>query len=252
MISPLFNQLPTKYPKAIFLKVDVDKCSELAAMQGVSAMPTFVFYRSKQKIDRLQGADFQGLESKIKQHYGVVEGVSGEEEKDYGFGLMDLTTMIMKNNCECLNEHDEHTLEHCLNPESGYLASDCDEQLIIHIAFNQAVKIHSLKIKAPLKHGPKKIKIFINQPITIDFDQASAAVAIQEIECTPKDFEEDSLIPLRFVKFQNVQNMMLFIVDNQTGDERTIIEQLKFIGAPVITTKMEDFKRIGGKKGESH
>jgi hypothetical protein len=34
MIAPLFNQLPTKYPKAVFLKVDVDKCQETAAMQG--------------------------------------------------------------------------------------------------------------------------------------------------------------------------------------------------------------------------
>lgn len=34
MIAPLFNQLPSKYPKAIFLKVDVDKCQETAAMQG--------------------------------------------------------------------------------------------------------------------------------------------------------------------------------------------------------------------------
>lgn len=188
-------------------------------MQGVSAMPTFVFYRSKQKIDRLQGADFQGLENKIKQHYGVVEGgVSGEEEKDYGQGLMDLTPMVMKNNCECLNENDEHTLEHCFNSGSGYLASDCDEQLIILITFNQAVKIHSIKMKAPIKHAPKKIKIFINQPVTFDFDQASAAVAIQEIECTPKDFEDDNLIALRFVKFQNVQNMMLFIVDNLSGN----------------------------------
>ena len=73
-------------------------------------------------------------------------------------------------------------------------------------------------MKAPLKHAPKKIKIFINQPVTFEFDQASAAVAIQEIECTPKDFEDDNLIALRFVKFQNVQNMMLFIVDNLSGN----------------------------------
>lgn len=33
-------------------------------------MPTFIFYRNRQKIDRLQGADVQGLEAKIKQHYG--------------------------------------------------------------------------------------------------------------------------------------------------------------------------------------
>lgn len=46
-IAPHFEQFPTKYPRAIFLKVDVDKCQDTAAAQGVSAMPTFFFYRNK-------------------------------------------------------------------------------------------------------------------------------------------------------------------------------------------------------------
>lgn len=50
MIAPLFDQLPSKYPRAIFLKVDVDKCQDTASQQGVSAMPTFVFYRNKVNI----------------------------------------------------------------------------------------------------------------------------------------------------------------------------------------------------------
>ncbi|XP_070504146.1 thioredoxin-like protein 1 [Chironomus tepperi] len=246
-IAPFFASLPAKYPKAIFLKVDVDKCSETAVMQGVSAMPTFVFYRNKSKIDRIQGADVNALEAKIKQHYGA-EGTSGEEEPEYGQGLMDLSTFIMKNMCECLNESDDHNFQHCL--DSGYLASDCDEQLIISITFNQAVKIHSIKMKAPAKEGPKTVKLFINQPICFGFDQVPGQ-AHQELEFTPKDLE-GNLVNLRFVKFQNVQNIILFIEDNQGGGDRTVIEELKFIGAPILTTKMDDFKRISGKKGESH
>lgn len=219
-------------------------------MQGVSAMPTFIFYRNKSKIDKIQGADIQGLETKIKQHYGE-SGGSAEDGEDYGQGLMDLSTMIMKNQCECLNESDDHTLEQALSSGPGFLASDVDEQLIINLAFNQGVKIHSLKMKAPSKHGPKKIKLFINQPVTLDFDSATGTAAVQELEITPKDLE-GNLINLRFVKFQNVQTLTFFIVDNQSGDEKTIIESLQVIGAPIITTKMDEFKRIAGKKGESH
>jgi thioredoxin len=248
MIGPLFDQLPSKYPRAIFLKVDVDKCQETAAMQGVSAMPTFIFYRNRSKIDRFQGADINGLEEKIKQHYATEVSDSGE---DYGHGLMDLATMIQKNQCECLNECDDHNLEQALTSGPGYLASDVDEQLIISITFNQAVKIHSIKLKAPPKNGPKYVKIWINQPVTIDFDKAESTIAVQDLEVTEKDLE-GTPINLRYVKFQNVQNIQLFIKDNQSGDEKTIIEHLAFIGSPITTTKMDEFKRISGKPGESH
>lgn len=61
-----------------------------------------------------------------------------------------------------------------------------------------------------------------------------------------------NLVNLRFVKFQNVQNIQLFIKDNQNGSDKTQLDRLQFIGAPIVTTKMDDFKRISGKKGESH
>jgi len=88
--------------------------------------------------------------------------------------------------------------------------------------------------------------------VTLDFDSATGTACVQELEITPKDLETGNLINLRFVKFQNVQTLTFFIVDNQSGDERTVIEELKVIGAPNATTKMDDFKRIAGKKGESH
>lgn len=59
-------------------------------------------------------------------------------------------------------------------------------------------------------------------------------------------------VNLRYVKFQSVQNIQLFIKNNQSGGEVTQLDQLSFIGSPIVTTKMEDFKRIAGKKGQSH
>lgn len=46
-IAPIFEKLAAKYARAVFVKVDVDKCQNTAASQGVSAMPTFIFYRNK-------------------------------------------------------------------------------------------------------------------------------------------------------------------------------------------------------------
>ena len=62
---------------------------------------------------------------------------------------MDLMTFINKSDCECLNEADDHPFDHALTSKGGYLESDCDEQLIISLSFNQAVKLHSLRIHAP-------------------------------------------------------------------------------------------------------
>jgi len=246
-MAPIFQQLALKYPNALFLKIDVDKCQETAAAQGVSAMPTFIFYRNRTKIDRIQGADPSGLENKIRQYYGSGEG----DETESVQGHMDLAPFITKAQCECLNESDDHPLAHALESSGGFLQSDCDEQLIISIAFNQSVKIHSLKIKAPKDKGPKKVRLFINQPRTLDFDMADSNVCIQDLEFTPEDLDGGP-INLRYVKFQNVQNIQLFVVNNQSGGEITQIDHLAVIGSPISTTNMNDFKRIDGKKGDTH
>lgn len=54
-------------------------------------------------------------------------------------------------------------------------------QLILSLPFKQAVKIHSIKIKAPADKGPKTLRLFINQPNTLDFDTACSNQAVQDI-----------------------------------------------------------------------
>ncbi len=95
---------------------------------------------------------------------------------------MDLNSFIQKAQSECLNENDEHPYAHCLTSGGGYLESDCDAELILALTFNQAVKVHSLKIKAPSDKGPKNIRIFMNQPNTLDFDKANSMIATQDLE----------------------------------------------------------------------
>ena len=62
------------------------------------------------------------------------------------------------------------------NPE---LKSDCDEQLILALAFNQVVKIQAIKLRAPAKSGPKTLRVFKNQPRSLDFSQAESFESIQ-------------------------------------------------------------------------
>lgn len=42
---------------------------------------------------------------------------------------MDLTALVLKQQIECLNESDHHTIVETLHKGPEYLESDCDEQV---------------------------------------------------------------------------------------------------------------------------
>ncbi|XP_058816427.1 thioredoxin-like protein 1 [Topomyia yanbarensis] len=115
----------------------------------------------------MRGADINGLEAKIQKHYVASLYESGE---DYGHGMLDLNTFIQKNQCECLNESNDHPMVNALSFSGGHLVSDCNEQLIISITFNQLVKISAIKFKASPSHAPKKDR---ERDVRYDFSQST-------------------------------------------------------------------------------
>uniref|UniRef100_A0A3Q3WU53 PITH domain-containing protein n=1 Tax=Mola mola TaxID=94237 RepID=A0A3Q3WU53_MOLML len=204
-IAPAFNMMSNKYPQVIFLEVDVHVCQATAAANNISATPTFLFFRNRVRVDQYQGADAAGLEEKIKQH---TENDPGSEDSDIPKGYMDLMPFISKTGCECLNESDDCGFDNCLTKDSSYLESDCDEQLLITIAFTQPVKLFSMKLQSSdFAQSPKVVKVFINLPQSMGFDDAERSDATQVLELSEEDYKEDGLIPLRYVKFQNVQSV---------------------------------------------
>ena len=52
----------------VFVKVDVDENPETAAKYSVSAMPTFVFIKGGEVVDRLMGANAARLQELIQEH----------------------------------------------------------------------------------------------------------------------------------------------------------------------------------------
>jgi len=250
-IAPVFKSLALNHPNVVFLKVDVDKNEVTAAKYTVQSMPTFIFIRAKVKIDEMKGADQNTLVEKVKQHAGPDTAANDGNEDVKGYA--DLKPFFLSAGCNCLNESDDHTHANIFDDNDTYLESDCDEQLILTIEFNQAVKVHSLKINAPNDgKGPKLIKLFVNQPSSVDFDQAERMEGVQKIDLTEDDISGSKVIPLRFVKFQNVTNLVIFVANNQGDEETTVLKYLKIIGAPLGATNMTEFKRVAGKAGESH
>jgi hypothetical protein len=96
---------------------------------------------------------------------------------------MDLLSLINKSQSECLNQDDDHTWDHALNASTlTYLKSDVDEQILLTVAFNQPIKLHSLIIQGPPDHGPNKVRLFLNQTRSLDFEEALTCPAVQELE----------------------------------------------------------------------
>ena len=65
-IAPIFKELSEEFD-AQFIKVDVDENPEAAQKFGVSAMPTFVFIKGGEVVDRLMGANAARLKELIAE-----------------------------------------------------------------------------------------------------------------------------------------------------------------------------------------
>uniref|UniRef100_H2ZHR8 Thioredoxin-like protein 1 n=1 Tax=Ciona savignyi TaxID=51511 RepID=H2ZHR8_CIOSA len=249
-IAPKFKELATQYPNILFIKVDVDQCSETARHYQVSSMPTFKFEHRGRLIDTISGADPVQLMNKVAQ----LSATAGQQEDKTSEvpGMVDLEQFIIEKNC--LNENEDHPFKWVFEENKDlYLESDCDPELLLSLTFNQVVKLHSIKCQGPADGAaPKTIKIFINQPNLMDFDSARDNSPVQMLELSKDDVVDGKVVPLKFVKFQTVNNVTLFFPDNQDDEETTKIQRIILYGKTVSTTNMEEFKRISGKKGESH
>ena len=66
MISPVYDELSAEYDgKAVLIKVDVDEAADIAQDCGISAMPTFQFYKHSERVSEFAGADPNRLKATI-------------------------------------------------------------------------------------------------------------------------------------------------------------------------------------------
>ncbi|GMF64909.1 unnamed protein product [Phytophthora lilii] len=104
------------------------------------------------------------------------------------------------------------------------------EQLMLYIEFQDAVKVFSLNIVAPPgEEAPRVIKLYVNRP-NLGFSDAGDVEPTQTIELKEEDLLPENDVELRFVKFQRVKNITIFVEENN-GAEETVISSLKFFGA---------------------
>lgn len=164
--------------------------------------------------------------------------------------MMDLKDKIDKSQCYARNEDSRFPMSNLFIGDSRIgLKSDADEQLIIHIAFQEFVKVYSIKftefnLGAEPENAPTQVRIFANR-CNLGFEDVDDVDCTQEIELTDEDLKEDSdPILLKYVKFQRIRSLTFYIEDNAGGDISSI-GGLTIIGRTVATTNMADFKKTG-------
>ena len=165
--------------------------------------------------------------------------------------IRDLTDIFAKPQCYCLNESPNSPYQNLFIGDTRLaLRSDADEQLMLHLEFNETVKIHSLKFLAAsnssgqdVSSAPKVLKLFVNKP-NIGFSEAEDCESTQTIELTEEDVTGDGLeVKLRFVKFQRVTSLSIFVQENFGDEESTALGMLNINGTPVLGTNVSELKK---------
>ena len=143
-----------------------------------------------------------------------------------------------------------------------WIETDTDEQLMLYMPFQSLLKIHTLHITSlPQKSEdsddtpmrPKTIKLYTNAAHVLGFDEAEGITATQSITLGPKDWDEKTgtaKVELRFVKFQNVTSLVLFVVDGDGNGEKVRVDRLRLIGETGEKRDQGKLQKVGDEAGE--
>lgn len=179
---------------------------------------------------------------------GMPGGAMPEGEKDDG-KMIDLSAHIDNSDCYARNQAPGFPMTNLFIGDSRLgCKSDADEQLIIHISFQEFVKIKTIKFVAfnngeNPEENPTTIKLFVNSANPLGFEDIGDVDPTQEFELTAEDLRESSdPLMTKYVKFQRVKTLTIFIEDNQ-GGEVSALGHIRLMGRTVATTNMSEFKR---------
>ncbi|KAK6354260.1 hypothetical protein TWF730_008673 [Orbilia blumenaviensis] len=280
-VAPAYATLAerlTEPGKMVFAKVDVDQQKAIAQANNVTAMPTFIMFKSGTESTRIRGADLPALQSAVKELLaasgGAIGGSSGsgsafwkgaEVPKPYDV----INSEIEVKNLDAMNYNAElgstvRTIFEGGEPSAktsggggsakgkgkgtgegaDWIESDTDEQLMLFIPFSSTVKIYQIQITSlpppltedeeddlELPRRPSKLKLFVNRPNIVGFDDAESMQATQEIEIKEEDWKDGTVaVNTRFVKFQSVFSLNLFVEDAEGDAEKVRIDRVRIVG----------------------
>ncbi|KAJ2998100.1 hypothetical protein NUW58_g428 [Xylaria curta] len=289
-IAPFYEQLSRSIskPKVItFVKINTETQRPLAAEFAVTALPTFILFRDGTVVEKVKGANPQGLRSLIEKLSNDIES-GGEGSSSSGSGGLawrgadlprgytDISDVVDVRGLELLNADTDFSVRTLFNKskpssldkspitsdEKDWVESDTDEQLLLFAPFNSASKLHTLQLTSlPPTDGddddetpmrPKTIKLFTNRPHNLGFDEADDIDPTQTIEIGEDDWNSNGTanLPLRFVRFQNITSLVIFVVDGDGDGDKVRLDRVRLIGESGEKREMGKLEKIGDEAGE--
>lgn len=146
--------------------------------------------------------------------------------------------------------------------KKDWVESDTDEQLMLYMPFQSTLKVHTLHITsmpptgedvedAPMR--PKTIQVYSNRAHVLGFDEAEDIPATHSVTLRPQDWDPKTgttKVELRFVKFQNVTSLVIFVVDGEGEGERVRVDRLRVVGETGEKRDMGKLEKVGEGGGE--
>lgn len=99
---------------------------------------------------------------------------------------------------------------------------------------------------------PKTIKLYINKPHNLGFDEADSTPPTQQVVLTNNDWNAAGTanVALRFVKFQNITSLVIFVVNGDGISEKLRLDRIRLIGESGEKREMGKLEKIGDEAGE--
>lgn len=294
-VAPIYEQLSAQLSRPgqiTFTTVDVDQQKEIAQSYNISAMPTFLIFKAGREIKRVRGADPKALDAAVRQL--AQEAASAGDEGSSGGGAgaaaagsasgnwtamapprgySDITDQVDALGLDFLNLDGQRGEKRILfsgdkpsalsgleGGKKDWIESDTDEQLMLFIPFQSALKLHTLHITSlPPQDDddvtrPKTLHFYTNRSTVLGFDEADDTPATQSIELKESDWDGKTgtaKVELRFVKFQNISSVVVFVQSGEDADaEKTRIDRLRLCGESGEKRAIGKLEKIGDAQGE--
>lgn len=254
-LGAFLSELPRDQVNII--KVDASSLKELAArynFEARSKATVIIFHNGKQ----IRAEEVDSFEPPSAAPKAARSGGLEWRTADLPKGYSDITEQVDLKGLELLNSDSEFGSVRILveaekpsalssngkaiEDKKDWVESDTDEQLMLFMPFQAQLKIHTLQLTSlppssseddeerPMR--PKTINLYTNTTHILGFEEAEGIPATQSITLAPSDWDSSGTanIPLRFVKFQNVTSLVLFVVDGDGDRERVRLDRLRIIG----------------------